>query len=489
MADGIKPLAAHLAEVEARGSALRRRTTRAARAMSTEDRDELARAADAIMEHYAGVSAEASFADASGAVFDAVPVEQQAAFRRSGEAAPAAPRGLPGWEPGERGAPEAPEGRQIRGFAGRADRFGNPQRAPGGTVPLRREDPEDALRRRGLTKGAPGTAASAAASDAVDASEAPLLATGTNHHRYVFVRMGQGTRNLGGYAHHSAQRVPIDQGKGQIFSLSQQWYMLGTQSHADFASGGSNTGVTDPLLTVEFGTHCMPQVFGTPGPTLWVGSTNNGYNFNSPKGGFYYNTTPGSGFVQTNGDWGLGMDLSPFGTLGGRQYYLGMGARLESGRWWIYVGGGAASDAVGYYPASWWTADGAPNGATMAQRADRADWGAETSSNSQADGRMHYPPMGHRAPASEGWRRAAYIRNMIYYGDDGATRAVPAMTSVASLSDLQPGQSAARHTPNLGLYGASYGYAEPWARTLWFGGPGAVYDSNTEVVTINPNPV
>ena len=317
------------------------------------------------------------------------------------------------------------------------------------------------------------------------AAAAVALAEGTNHHRYVFVTM-RTTPNRGGYAFHSAQRVPIDNSKGERFSLTQQWYMAGTQ----FAGGESATQdpITDPILTVEFGIQCLPSVFGSPGPTLWVGATNNGYDFSRPNGGFQYNTRPGSGFVQTNADWGLGTDLAPFGVLNGPQYYLGMGAYLTGGRWWVYFGGNLAKDAVGYWPASWWTADGAPNGAGMSQRAGRADWGAEISSLALADGTMHYPAMGHGAPALDRWRRAAYIRDMIYYGDDGVTRAVPAATTVANLNDLQPGQSTARHTSNLGLYGAYYGYKKPWGRTLWFGGPGAVLDGKTGVTTIRPNP-
>ena len=234
---------------------------------------------------------------------------------------------------------------------------------------------------------------------------------------------------------------------------------------------------------------CLPSVFGTPGPTLWVGATNNGYDFGSANGGFQYNTRPGSGFVQTNPDWGLGMELSPISLLDGPQFFLAMGAYLYEGRWWVYFGGNRPEDAVGYWPASWWTRDGAPNGADMTQRAQRADYGAETSSLALADGTMHYPAMGHGAPALDRWRRAAYVRNMIYYGADGVNRGLPPMTSVSRFSDLQPGQATAQHASALGLTGAWNSYAEPWGRTLWYGGPGAVLDGPSGVVTIKPEPL
>lgn len=464
--NGIKPLGEHLADVEARGSEVRRRATREARAMRTEDRDFLGRAADAIARHYQGVPVERSFTDASGAVFDAVPVETQPGFRRSGEASPAKPAGLPG---------SGEARRTARGFAGGTDGFGNPQGAPRGAVPMRRETLEEAELWRGHRKSAPldpGAAAGAEPSTPAD----PLPA-GTNQHRYVWTQMGVGTLNRGGYAHHSAHRVPIDAAKDQWFSLTQQWYTRGAQHWEQ------GVPLTDPKMTVELGIHNMPRVFGTPGPTLWVGSTNNGYNHGAAEGGFHYNLRPGSGFVQTNPDWGLGMDLSPFSALGGPQYVLGFGAHLEGDRWWVYVAGGTADDAVGYWPASWWALNPA-----MAQASDKPQWGTETSTNALADGTIHYPPIGSGAPAADGWRRAAYIRDLIYYGDDGVARAVPAMTSVASIADLLPGQATSRHTPDIGYTGSSRFYAAPWGRTLWYGGPGAVLDSNTGVITVNPSP-
>jgi Neprosin len=113
----------------------------------------------------------------------------------------------------------------------------------------------------------------------------------------------------------------------------------------------------------------------------------------------------------------------------------------------LYFNGTSASNAIGSYPDTLF-GDGGP----LTGNASRITYGGETT------GTVSFPPMGSGLFAHEGFRRAAYQRNIGYYPPGGG-----AIVN-ASLVPAQP-------TPS--WYTAQVNtYDSPWLETLWFGGPG-----------------
>jgi hypothetical protein len=118
---------------------------------------------------------------------------------------------------------------------------------------------------------------------------------------------------------------------------------------------------------------------------------------------------------------------------------------LYQGRWWLYVRGTQASNAIGYYPVSIYA-----NGA-LAGHASSIDYGGETV------GTTSFPPMGSGAFANQGWQKAAYQRQIYYFPTAGGS----------AWANLTASQSWPKcYTAELD------NYASPWNVALWFGGPG-----------------
>lgn len=468
MPEEIKTLAEHLAEIEDQGSRLRRGTRRATRAMPLDDRQRLSERADAILREYDGVQAEHSFAGTGGAVFDSIPIEQQPALKRSGQP-PAKPVDMPGTEM-ER--PDRRSGAVVTG---------NALATPSSTVPLRRLRIEDALTLKSHRKQPPPLAPLSAPTSVEGglAVAPPAVAAGFSYHRYAVYGFGDGTTTVGGFAYHSANQVPIDSSKGEVFSLSQQWYMQGTGSRLNQPQGT----IANAVQSVEVGLQCMPSVWGTPGPSLFICTTNDGYdNFH------YHGLSPGSPFVQTNNLWAVTDDLSPISSLGGAQRYLGVGALLVGGNWWVYLNDKSASGAVGYYPANWWRA-----GSGMATAATRCEWGGEIATSALGQPpQANFQRMGSGRKADRGFPNAAYIRNIQHYPNSNNTTIPPAPlpqnNTTVSSPDPGPGATRLFHQDQYGYFGQVNGYAQPWNRTLWYGGPGSVMNTDTFAVTLASEP-
>lgn len=467
--NGIKPLRQHLAEVESRGTALRRRTMRMTQAMPDMERQRLAVFADQIMQHYDGVRPQYAFVDDAGAVFDVIPVEDQQSVRAAGGVI-AKPSSAPGSSSQGGGVPSS---QGVGALTGTPDRFGNAQAAVHDTIPMRRSDLE-MFERTMHHRRVPPPLAAPQGGEIV----APFVA-GTEMHRHSLMQMPQ-TTNRGGYAHHSVYRIYIDTNPelAQVFALTQQWYVSGTQTNFD----GTAT-ITDPIQTVEFGAQCYPLLYNTSQPCLFIYTTRNGYNSTAPggEGHGYYNLRAGTPFIQTNKLWGLGAALSPRSSVNGLQRYIGLGAWLNGGNWWIYANGVAPENAIGYYPASWWG-----DGSLMSTRAIRCDWGGEIASDVMADGGVLFPGMGSGHLATHKWRVASYIRDMLYYNPSNGVVGVPAPVAGSAGVD----QSQLRQFPDIGYTAEAALYQSNWGRTLWYGGPGATYSSNAtgNTLTINPPP-
>src|SRR3954454_2491561 len=232
----------------------------------------------------------------------------------------------------------------------------------------------------------------------------------------------QNVNNHGGHSFLNVWDPPI--GANQIFSLSQHWYTAG--------SG-------DNLQTAEVGWQVYPKMYKNTRPVFFIYWTADNYK----SLGCYNLTCPA--FVQTNSTWAIGGAISPWSVAGGVQKEIEVTFFLTGGNWWVYVGGGAAGNAIGYYPTSLYR-----NGA-MATQATGIDYGGETV------GTTSWPPMGGGAFANQGWQHAAYQRDIRYFpsaGGNVVASVTPAQASpqcyTVSVSKLNP----------------------PWNETIYFGGPG-----------------
>jgi hypothetical protein len=391
-------------------------------------RDTAAAAAmrDHLVRHYTGVEAEQSFVDENGSVFDCIPIEQQPALRATGGRA-ATPSDLP---QGAAGA--APGAQQVVQLGPhRRDQHGNQMLAPEGTIPMRRLTMENLTRFETLRHffqkspfgsalppraGGPSQPSGPAGGPAPPGGPGGVAATHRWAHAY------QAADNLGGSSYLNVWDPAI--GPNQVFSLSQHWY-----------TGGSGNG----LQTAECGWQVYPQFYGNTKPVLFIYWTADGYQ----STGCYNLSCPA--FVQTNKSVAIGGTLSPWSTTGGQQYEIQLSYYLVEGNWWLYFGGGAAANAVGYYPASQY------RGGAMATKASEVDYGGEVV------GTTSWPPMGGGAFANQGWQHAAYQRDIRYFPAAGGN--VSAKLTAAAAS------------PNCYTAAVSMN-AAPWNETLYFGGPG-----------------
>jgi hypothetical protein len=358
-----------------------------------------------------GVEVVNSFTDAAGRVFDCVPVDQQPSLRDSG-GKPAEPPSLLDIT-GER--PKAAALAVTPPDPDETDRYGNSARCPPGFVPVRRVTLDEMARFRTLRDFFSKTAVKPLL------PTAPVADTSQNH-RYAYTI--QNADNLG--AHNFLNVWSPTIGADQIFSLAQHWY-----------SGGSGAG----HQTLEVGWQVYPGKYGHNQPVLFIYWTADNYNTTGA-----YNLD-GPGFVQTNPAWPIGGALSPVSTDGGTQYEIEVAVYLFNGNWWLYLGGTAAANAVGYFPTSIY------NGGAMANHASDFLMGGET----VCTGAGTWPGMGSGAFANAGWQHAAFQRDIFYFPTGGGAQ-------YAALT----GQ-----TPSPGCYTQSIGnVAAPWNIYFFFGGPG-----------------
>jgi Neprosin len=374
---------------------------------------------------YTGVEVVHSFEDPGGNVFDCVPVEQQPALREHSGELPAAPDLRPVLaggdpEPGVPAIEAAPEEPPL-------DRHGNSMQAPPGTIPMRRVTLTEMARFadvRDFSRKGPGPAGQAPTSPTAAAETTPASAPAADtslNHRYAYTR--QTVDNIGAHDALAVYAPAVD--ANQVFSLAQHWY-----------AGGSGTG----HQTVEVGWQVYPAKYGHALPVLFIYWTADNYR----STGAYNLDAPA--FVQTNGSWTIGGALSPVSVRGGQQWEIDIAVYLFEGNWWLYLGGVAASNAVGYYPTSLY------RGGAMATKASEILFGGETVCTS-----VGWPPMGSGALAAEGWQKAAYQRQIYFFPTGGG----------AQWASLTPEQ------PSPGVYTVDLGTAaSPWGIYFFYGGPG-----------------
>ncbi|WP_180982578.1 neprosin family prolyl endopeptidase [Methylocella silvestris] len=366
---------------------------------------------------YAGVDAKAvkhSFVDANDTAFDCIPIMQQPALHGSTEPLPTPPD-IP--KSLLRAASADGQTRASNVSAAETDRFGNAMACADGAIPMARVTPEQIGRFASLQDffrkspdgagGLPRRAASS--SSAVQAT-----------HRYAHAY--QEISNVGGHSFLNLWKPPV--AASQIFSLSQHWYVGGNGSR---------------LQTAETGWQVYPKFYKTAKPVFFIYWTSDGY---TTKG--CYNLTCAA-FVQTSNTFAIGGALKPWSTSPKKQVALELMYFLYQGKWWLYVNGTAAANAIGYYPASLY------NGGAMSIAAEEIDYGGETV------GTKSWPAMGSGKFASLGFGKAAYQSDIFYIPASG-----PSVSANLTVSQDWPW-----------AYTASFSYLNsPNFSTLFFGGPG-----------------
>jgi hypothetical protein len=268
-------------------------------------------------------------------------------------------------------------------------------------------------------------------------------------HRYAYVK--QPVINLGGNSalnYWDFPEVNVDKSKGEVFSLSQQWYV-----------GGTGTG----LQTAEVGWQNYPQLYGDPLSHLFIYWTADNY----AKTGCY--NLACIAFVQIDNSWVLGSAFfEPGGlgpgdsTVGGAQYEFTAQFNLYNGDWWLYLGKSAGSEltAIGYYPGSLYGANG-----QLTHFAQTIEYGTESVACVAAGSvcsatETIFPPEGSGQMPNNGYSHAAYQRDIFYI--DAYGRGVWG-------KGLKPVQLSPNcYQVTLPLWGKAPG----WGTYIYVGGPG-----------------
>ncbi|XP_057519532.1 uncharacterized protein LOC130800160 [Amaranthus tricolor] len=211
------------------------------------------------------------------------------------------------------------------------------------------------------------------------------------------------------------------------FSLSQIWVISG--------SFGND------LNTIEAGWQVNPALYGDKYPRFFTYWTTDAYQATG-----CYNLLC-SGFVQTNSKIAIGAAISPRSSFSGRQYDISITVWKDPkhGHWWLELGSGLL---VGYWPAFLFS--------HLRTNANMIQFGGEIV-NSRSSGFHTATQMGSGHFADEGFRRAAYFRNL---------QAVDWDNNLIPLSNLQ---LLADH-PN--CYNIRQGRNNVWGNYFYYGGPG-----------------
>ena len=230
-----------------------------------------------ILSLYEGVEVAHSFA-LDDQVFDCVPFAQQPSVRQMGEdkvapeAPPASSAGIDQDDAGP-GLEKAVSPLTL----GLSDAFGNTVGCDEGTIPLRRVTLKEMTHFRtleGFFRKTPWNKGGSLEEIAPKASVSHKYA-----HAYKSVK------NYGGNSWLNLWSPSVNTGLGQVFSLSQQWYVGGS---------GKNT------QTVEGGWQVYPAKYGTSKAVTFIYWTADNY----VRTGCY--NLDCAGFVQTNSKWPLG---------------------------------------------------------------------------------------------------------------------------------------------------------------------------------------
>lgn len=370
-----------------------------------------------LLSRYQGMNITHTFV-AAGNHYDCVPIEQQPAVRKYGLKNIASPppqellqsQKQPNIDAnGNRLDPAAPLDSE-KFF----DEFGNSTHCEAGAVPLLRVSLETLNRFSNLKeffrKDPNGL------HQAMNSTVDPQTAS----HKYSIAY--QNVNNLGGNSNLNLWSPYVNTSAGEIFSLSQEWYV-----------GGSGSGTQ----TEEVGWVVYPAMFsGDENAHFFIFSTADNYATGC------WNSTCGD-FVQVADSGLLGASFTNYSTPGGAQYDISAEYYLYQGNWWLAFQG----TWIGYYPGSKY------NGGQNTRYAQLIEFGTESV------GTTIWPPEGSGAWSTAGFGQAAYQRNLSYID-----------TSNNTVND-----SLTMWSPSPSCYSASGPYSSStsaWAVFFYEGGPG-----------------
>lgn len=321
-----------------------------------------------ILTRYQGVEVQHSFV-LDSTYFDCVPIEQQPAVRKYDLKKIASP---PPQSILDNSAHNQAADDLQRDPKEPFDAFGNSVYCEEHTIPLLRITLETITRfqtlRQFFQKSPDG------------AEQVP----GQNHnagpesdaHKYSITY--QNVNNHGGNSNLNVWSPHVDTSKGEVFSLSQEWYV-----------GGSGSG----LQTEEVGWIVYPDMFsGDEKSHFFIFSTPDNY-----KNGCYNNTC--GDFVQVADNGLLGASFNHYSSFGGTQYEFGAIYYLYEKNWWLGYGGGSW---VGYYPGTYY------HGGQNSRYAQIVEYGTESV------GSKVWPPEGSGDWPYRGFGYAAYQRDLYY---------------------------------------------------------------------------
>ena len=334
----------------------------------------------AILDRYKDVQVSHSFL-LDGQHYDCVPIEQQPAFRTYGinKAAQAPPLAMlkhastSGTSSLESLSGKAePLSLHVAGEAlpEQFDSFGNPARCSENHVPLLRITLDQMSHFSSLQQFYQKTPG-----QAVKTAQARVVDPAVSSHKYSFTY--QYVNNHGGNSSLNVWSPYVNTSRGEVFSLSQQWYI-----------GGSGNGTQ----TEEVGWVVFPAMFGGDEKAhFFIFSTADNY-----ATGCWNNSC--NDFVQVADSGLLGNSFSNYSTYGGAQYEFNAQYYLYQGNWWLAYG----STWVGYYPGAKY------KGGQNTRYAQIVEYGTE------GVGTTLWPPEGSGLFSNWGWSYAAYQRNLYY---------------------------------------------------------------------------
>ncbi|KMZ72715.1 hypothetical protein ZOSMA_15G00530 [Zostera marina] len=166
------------------------------------------------------------------------------------------------------------------------------------------------------------------------------------------------------------------------FSLSQIWIMSGLFSN--------------DLNTIEAGWQVSPELYGDHCPRFFIYWTSDAYRETG-----CYNLLC-SGFIQIDNRIAMGASISPLSTMNGGQFDINIMIWKDPkhGHWWLEFGKGLI---VGYWPSFLFS--------HLTNHASMVQFGGEIVNTQASDGHTS-TQMGSGHFAGEGFRRAAYFRNL-----------------------------------------------------------------------------
>lgn len=372
-----------------------------------------------ILSMYEGVRVNRSFLQGTSH-FDCVPIDQQYSVRALGlkslEIAP--PVNLLAAHESVEDATAGLSSKLVSPAVNDGGETGGPASCEENTVPMRRIEMEELLRYPTLEDFFRKKPA-AVAPETESAKEEVAPAVNASHKYSYFT---QTVDNIGANSALNIWSPYVNTAAGQVFSLSQQWYV-----------GGSGAG----LQTAEVGWQNYPGKYGDQRSRLFIYFTADNYT----KTGCY-NTDCGT-FVQTSNTMPLGGAFPNYSVAGGAQYDFNAQFLLFNGNWWLAING----SWVGYYPASIY------NGGQMTKFAQRIEFGTETVGGST------WPAAGSGAWSTQAFGYAAYHRNLYYMKTTGGS-------VWDSLSPVTPSASCYNTS------GTYYSTSSGWGTYFYAGGPG-----------------